>query len=179
LPSVAGEPESARHLRPRRGLAHGNGPLGGAFLIPRPRAVVGDSTSLNSLSAVTYLPGRAPSDCDPPVDLVTSAPPQLWRFIRPMASTILAVFTFPETPEGLAMSAAYRIFGARFAILSGESPEEVAGQLLRAEDWPDGYYEVEALEPAKDGAGAPRYRRWGYLIKSADGTVKQARHPSA
>ena len=76
------------------------------------------------------------------------------------------------------MSAAYRIFGARFAILSGGSPEEVAGLLLMAEDWPQGYYELEVLEPSpKDGTGAPRYRRWGYLIKNADGTVKQARHP--
>jgi hypothetical protein len=30
-----------RRQRPQRGLPHGNGPLGGAFLIPRPLAVVG------------------------------------------------------------------------------------------------------------------------------------------
>jgi len=78
------------------------------------------------------------------------------------------------------MSAAYRIFGAKFVTLSGESPEEVAGLLLTAEDWPQGYYELEVLEPSpKDEAGAPRYRRWGYLIKNADGTVKQARHQLA
>ena len=31
-------------LSPQRGLLHVDGPLGGAFLIPRPLAVVGDSS---------------------------------------------------------------------------------------------------------------------------------------
>src|SRR5208337_3489864 len=41
LPSTAEWPGSGCLQRPQRGLPHVDGPLGGAFLIPRPMAVVG------------------------------------------------------------------------------------------------------------------------------------------
>jgi hypothetical protein len=42
LPSDRESQESPWALRPQRGLPDVDGPLGGAFLIPRPIAVVGD-----------------------------------------------------------------------------------------------------------------------------------------
>src|SRR5271157_4695323 len=121
--------QTASTPRPQRGQPHVDGPLGGAFLIPRPLAVV-DYCPTSRLRRVTYSSQHAPEDdvvqrqdCVP----VKDAEQSLWskprRHCESCASPVLFRFKF-KVQHGFAWQLHFRQERQRaVAVDTDDTPE--------------------------------------------------------